>query len=151
MTRQLPVGDRITLVDDDVYEWALAYTWRLQRRRDNSQYVQRTSQIGHGAKSRRVVHFYLHREVLGLTAGDGKLADHINGDTLDNRRANLRVTDATGNVRNRRGRRGVRFNARSGFYEAMVWIARKRIYVGYSRSLEEAHRMAEEGRRQHYG
>ena len=31
---------------------------------------------------------------------DAKVVDHVNGDGLDNRRANMRVTDQRGNARN---------------------------------------------------
>lgn len=41
----------------------------------------------------------LHREIAGSHPGD--LTDHINGDTLDYRRSNLRITDASGNSHNR--------------------------------------------------
>lgn len=43
----------------------------------------------------------MHRLVLGLPFGDKRIADHINHDKLDNRRSNLRCTDAVGNGRNR--------------------------------------------------
>jgi hypothetical protein len=42
----------------------------------------------------------LHRFLLG--AGPGQLVDHINHDTLDNRRCNLRICTASENVRNKR-------------------------------------------------
>lgn len=43
----------------------------------------------------------LHRWLLGLRPGDKQIVDHINGDPLDNRRANLRFGTRTGNNANR--------------------------------------------------
>jgi hypothetical protein len=51
----------------------------------------------------------LHRWLLGLTQGDGKISDHINGGKLDNRRENLRVVNASESSANVAGR------ARSGY------------------------------------
>jgi hypothetical protein len=46
-------------------------------------------------------HEYLHRWL--MTAPKGKVVDHINHDTLDNRRENLRIVDISTNVFNRKG------------------------------------------------
>jgi len=46
------------------------------------------------------------REILGLSVDDKREVDHINGDTLDNRRANLRVVTKEQNNMNRRKRKG---------------------------------------------
>lgn len=48
----------------------------------------------------------MHRHILGASAV-GQIVDHANRDRLDNRRQNLRVTDATGNARNRTAKRGI--------------------------------------------
>ena len=42
---------------------------------------------------------YLHRLITG--AGAGQIVDHINGNSLDNRRENLRIVDSVQNARNR--------------------------------------------------
>ncbi len=56
---------------------------------------------------------HMHREILGLSRGDGKQVDHWNHDSLDNRRRNLRVVTKRGNAENRRDQSihgvGVRF------------------------------------------
>ncbi len=43
----------------------------------------------------------MHRLI--MDAPKGKYVDHRNHDTLDNRRANLRITTSSGNMMNRRG------------------------------------------------
>lgn len=42
----------------------------------------------------------LHRYILDLMPGDGKVVDHINGNSLDNRRSNLRICTTKENVWN---------------------------------------------------
>jgi hypothetical protein len=60
----------------------------------------------------------LHRWILGLRTGDGRIGDHVNGDQLDNRRANLRAVSPRGSNENLRGfgRSGYR-----GVYQTRRW------------------------------
>jgi hypothetical protein len=81
-------------------------------------------------RDRRTVSDYLHRILSG--ALPGQLADHINGDTLDNRRANLRACDALGNARNCAGKGGSsRFKGVSWYPAYGKWMAQ--ITVNYRR------------------
>lgn len=43
----------------------------------------------------------LHRIIMGLANGDKRTVDHINGDPMDNRRANLRVCTRSQNAMNK--------------------------------------------------
>ncbi len=92
---------------------------------------------------------YLHREITG--APSGMHTDHFNGDTLDNRRSNLKVVTASQNVQNRTrldkkntsGFRGVSFNKQTGKYHAVAHTMGKNHYAGYYDSAEEAGKAAE--------
>lgn len=67
---------------------------------------------------------YLHREVLGLTRGDGLQGDHIDGNPLDCRRSNPRVVTHAQNGQNGAPRGGS--SAHRGVYWGRhigKWIA----------------------------
>jgi len=70
----------------------------------------------------------MSRQILGLTPGDPRQADHRNHDTLDNRRENLRVATRSENCRNRMRRvdnrsgfKGVSWNRERGQWRAQIW------------------------------
>jgi HNH endonuclease len=60
---------------------------------------------------------YLHREIMGLGVGDDRVVDHINGITLDNRRANLRILTRAENSQNHQRRR----SGSSSHYRGVTW------------------------------
>ena len=95
----------------------------------------------------------LHREILGLTKGDGLQVDHKNRDRLDNRKVNLRIADNALNRQNmpswgKTSRfRGVSYDRSRG-----RWVAACRV-AGTHRSRrclteEEAAKTAAEWRRE---
>jgi len=63
----------------------------------------------------------LHRELLGLTRGDGFEVDHINRDRLDNRRSNLRAIPLDGNRQNKSSHR-----TSSSKYRGVSWAPDRR-------------------------
>lgn len=81
---------------------------------------------------------YLHRFILGLTTSE---VDHIDGNRLNNTRANLRPVTRSSNVQNRKtainplgrgvSRNGARFTARIG-------IDGKSVYLGTFATASEA-------------
>lgn len=86
----------------------------------------------------------LHRELVG--AGPGQIVDHINRDTLDNRRENLRLCTIAENSRNTvalprhntSGFRGVcRMRQR---WAAMIKVAGRQVFLGTFVAPEDAAR-----------
>lgn len=148
--RLIPLIDRagVTVahakVDDDLYDLLAQHTWRFHRA---TGYVRRT--VGRAA-------IYMHREVTGLTPGDGMRADHWNGDKLDNQRGNLRVCNASQNGQNRHAptggtskHRGVYWNKTEQRWFAKATLNRRSITIGRFTTEEEAARAAAAFRAQH--
>lgn len=112
--KKLPIHNRAkevvayTLVDNDDYAWASKSRWRLVVGKRNL-YVARA--VGKTT-------FYLHRLIMGVLQTSKTLdVDHINHDSLDNQKANLRVCTRAENLQNSRkhlGKEGVKGVSRSG-------------------------------------
>ncbi len=130
---------KVSSVDADL----AAFPWRTnQPKRNNSPYVIRYWRAG----GRKKLFAYMHRVVaerMGLDLSAG-VVDHVNGDTLDNRRENLRVVTRAESVRNQSGVSkanvsgipGVSWNANRwqvGIGDGSRWK-----YLGRFESLEEA-------------
>jgi hypothetical protein len=88
---------------------------------------------------------YMHRII--LDAKKGEITDHLNGDGLDNRRANLRICTSANNMANRRqqrnntsGFRGVSYHKESGKWMAYIKHERVRHYLGLFATAEDAAR-----------
>lgn len=90
----------------------------------------------------------LHRWILGLEVGDERYADHINGDPLDNRRANLRVVDGTESNLNRRVKGRCVYPVRDR-WQAKVGHRGHRHYLGTYDTYEEAEAVVEAFRQEH--
>lgn len=93
-----------------------------------------------------LAHRVVMERVVGRPLRDEELCDHINGDRLDNRRENLRITDRFGNAQNRRphrnnkscGLRGATLHKASGKWYAHVEHLGKRIHLGAYETAEKA-------------
>ena len=94
--REMPLTKgKVAIVDADDYEWLSQWKWSA-RFCNSIWYAVRGSTCGGKRKD-----FSMHREILGLRAGDGREVDHINRNSLDNRRINLRVSTRKENCANR--------------------------------------------------
>lgn len=82
------------MVDDEDYQALSAFSWSISSRFSRSAYAIRGHRPGGGIKTT----VQMHRQILG--ASKGQMVDHINHDTLDNRRSNLRIATRSENRRN---------------------------------------------------
>jgi len=85
----------------------------------------------------------LHRLIVGAPVGE--VVDHINGDTLDNRRSNLRVCSRAENLwnagkrrHNTSGFKGVCFDKRDGRWYARIRAVGRVHDLGRYKTAEEA-------------
>lgn len=107
-------------------------------------------------RSKREGSVYLHRQLLGLRRGDALFGDHINGDRLDNRRANLRAVTPAESQQNRPSNRrvtsrfrGVSWHAHTRKWRAQVQLDGKSHYLGVFEREEDAAAAAAAFRRAH--
>src|SRR5678816_3941961 len=86
----------------------------------------------------------MHRRIVNLKPGGGLQVDHINHDTTDNRRENLRTVTHRANHGNRRLQSlygvGVSFdaNCRHRPYRALAQVDNRMQYIGMFATSEEA-------------
>lgn len=96
-------------------------------------------------------HVLMHRLIVDCPRG--LVVDHLNGDTLDNRQANLRICTRGENARNKGhdapSMRGVQ--KRGDRWIARVTIGRRTMHVGTYDTLAEAQAAAAQARRDRYG
>ena len=132
MAREIPLTrGLVAIVDDEDCGWLSQWKWRAGDGR-NTQYVVRSRPIA--ALSGRLV-YSMHRLI--LDPPPGLFVDHIDGDGLNNRRANLRAVNRIQNSANVHARRaasgylGVYWNAPSASWQAQIKSAERRITIGY--------------------
>lgn len=121
--------NKVALIDNEDYERVSKIKWHFE----------------HGYARHKGKHgsLYLHRVILGVDKGNE--IDHINGNTLDNRKENLRICSRTENCRNMRAHKdsiyskykGVSYNKTLGYWTADIRIGNKKIKK-YAKSEKEA-------------
>lgn len=95
-----------------------------------------------------------HRIAIG--AQPGEIVDHVNGDRLDNRWANLRVVTASQNCRNRyvpmgiSMAKGVSRCAKRNKWRAIIYVDKRNMFLGRFDTIEEASSVYREAEIKYY-
>lgn len=135
MELQLVKGG-IVLIDSEDYEMLSRYKWRLH---------QRKKRITHYAACPNINGKFTYMHRLLMKAQSGQEVDHIDGNGLNNQKANLRLCSRKENSRNRllqsnntSGKSGVYFSRINKNWVAQITSNRINRYIGSFPSKEEA-------------
>jgi hypothetical protein len=144
---EIPVGHGlITFVDDEDFPMLSHWTWGI----DAYGYVRRAVRVRgrfHG--------ILMHRQL--MLPDPGQDVDHINGDKLDNRKANLRPCTRRENVQNQRKfhgtsqYKGVYWDRRNSKWTAKLTTGGRQFYLGLFSDEIEAARAYDAKAREMYG
>ena len=155
--KEIDIKGHKVLIDDEDFDRVTALKWWV----DKSNIVKRglvyfyhSFKIENGKKYDQS----LQRFILGLERRDGFQGDHINGDTLDNRRCNLRKCTVAENTQNAKihknnttGYKGVHLHKPTNKYVARIGINNMRILLGYFNTAEEAYAAYCEASKKYHG
>jgi hypothetical protein len=128
---EIQIGEHCAIIDDADLPIIQVHRWHI------------SSKDGHAYAGTwiRNAHVRMHRLIIGATKG--AVVDHINGNTLDNRRSNLRVCTHRQNLANSGARTG-RFkgvsHTRHGGWRATIHIGKKQTHLGIFETEEAAAR-----------
>lgn len=120
-------------MDDEDFEELSKHKWHVKRSKRQAQhYVTRTVKDENGKYNKKR---FMHRDI--MKPEKGMMVDHIDHNTLNNQKSNLRVCTHSQNQMNRRIEKGKssRFKGvskckKKGMWEACIQANRKQKYLG---------------------
>ena len=132
---------KVALIHDDDFELVSGFKWCARKHR-NTFYAQKNVRSEGGGRRQCI---QMHRLILGLT-DQNVLTDHIDGNGLNNQRANLRACSNAENLWNRgvnsnntSGLKGVSWRADIGKWHAKICVNWKQTHLGFFTTPEAAH------------
>ena len=157
-------GPIAIFLDDDDRKFVDGVTWAVSFYINKKpSHVSRSVFDGTHADGRnRNKYFSLHREILGLKKGDGRVVDHKNGNPLDNRRENLRIGTHGTNAKNQAKRimkttspwcdyPGVYYYKPTSNWRASISINSTKTHLGTFSTMDEAITARKSAECEHYG
>ena len=139
---RIPLTQRqFAIVDEEDFNRLSQFKWQAcWMKNSHSYYAMRHTPTRGGAKRRTIL---MSREIMGFP--EGRMVDHRNHNTLDNRRENLRVATAEQNNRNAKiridnssGFKGVNYHKINRRWTATVRVNGIQTYLGSFVTKEEA-------------
>lgn len=135
---------KVSIVDDDDYEKVACFKWQFSA----------SSKIGYAVRTIKNRTEYLHWSIIGKP-GKGLVVDHINRNSLDNRKKNLRFATLAENRRNFTKKTskyiGVWKNRAGGKFHAKMKLMGKRLHFGSFNTEEEAAIAYDKAAKKYYG
>jgi len=155
--KQIPLTmGKYALVNDEDYEWLSNLNWyTLPTGADSNRAMAATGHVKNGTSTRQLMHRMI-LERLGEQL-DSLDVDHINGDTLDNRRENLRACTHTQNMQNKRKHKATSSQykgvarRKSGRWRAYIRVDGKLLGLGHFDSEIKAAKAYDVAARQRFG
>lgn len=132
--------EKFTMVDDDLFEYLNQFKWCYH----NKGYVVRNSIKDPLSKKHLIRLHHIVIGVISLPRVLGLVVDHIDGNKLNNQRANLRVVTQRKNTQNQKRHRagslvGTTFRKRDKVWQVTIRIDGKKNYIGTFSTELEAH------------
>lgn len=152
--RLIPLSQgQYAIVSQADYDWLMQWKW-YARWYPNRKCFRAIRSLG--KTNGRQEFLYMSRAIMNLENGDKRVVDHINRNTLDNRRDNLRLCTFTENQRNR-GRKSLRGFPRGvhllspGRYQSRIQVDGKCIHLGCTTTIEAAAKLYEDAAKRYHG
>ena len=125
--------NKYALIDDEDFEYLNQWKWCYHH-----SYAIRSKQIDNRKK-----YFRMHRELIKVPLG--MVIDHINGDSLDNRKENLRACTVSQNAMNAKIKKdtssnikGIYFFKNENKYKARITINGRSKHLGVFQDIKNA-------------
>lgn len=146
----------IALVDDEDFDKVNKYSWYTNiKSKYATPYAYRKAWL---PQEKKYANIAMHRFVLDI-GGKHLAVDHINGNTLDNRKENLRVSTHAQNMMNTRIRRGKKYKGVGYFganknlkkhWRAYIQVDNKHVSLGYYATEVEAAYAYDKAAKEHF-
>ena len=130
------------LYDEEDYELVRSYKWGISKPKNKSPYVRAPGKMVNYKIGKTVL---LHRLICNIHGKEGVYVDHINHDTLDNRRINLRTCSMSENNMNAKKQKnttnqyiGVSWSKYHQSWRAYITINNRQKFLGYWEQEKDA-------------